>query len=512
MLFNSYTFIFLFLPVVWGVYRALRGRSNNSGILVLTLASLFFYGYWDIRFVPLLLLSVAVNYAISLQMHNTASSGRQRFWLLAGIMFNLGLLGFFKYTNFFSQVVESVTGTALINFQIVLPIGISFFTFQQITHLVDVRSGNAPRYSPLHYALFVSFFPQLIAGPIVHHSEMMPQFERTRRPTWTFVAAGLSLFIAGLFKKLVLADNVAPYAAAVFAAADAGQDVSFAESWAALTAFSVQIYFDFSGYCDMAVGLGLMFGIRLPINFDSPYRSRSVIEFWQRWHITLGRFLRTYIFLPVGGSSGGELKTLRNMMMVFLISGLWHGAGWGFVLWGAVMGVFVSWNFLTARLRTRMGLNGRAWLPLPVAIFFTFLTITLSWALFRAVTVAGGGTMIAAALGLHGLTLPASFEPYFGGFVDVIHAVGFRFAGPGHVPIGEWARVGVPMTVVGLFIIWTMPNTNRLFLSQAPMRGDPPAFRLSWRPNAAALTLTAATFTAALIFASTISEFLYFHF
>ncbi len=513
MLFNSYIFIFLFLPAIWALYWLLRPLSQNAGLAVLTLASLFFYGYWDWRFLPLLMGSILINFLIGQRLHRSAlPDARRRAWLALGIVFDLGLLGFFKYMNFFSEVSAQLFDAPLLSFRILLPIGISFFTFQQITYLVDACRGKADRYSLLHYALFVSFFPQLIAGPIVHHSEMMPQFRKIPRPDWFAAAAGLSLFIAGLFKKLVLADNIAPVASAVFAAADAGQPVSFAESWGAVTAFSFQMYFDFSGYSDMAIGLALMFGIRLPLNFNSPYKALTISEYWQRWNMTLGRFLREYLYLPLGGSRGGDLITMRNMMIVMFVSGFWHGAGWGFILWGILNGFWLWCNFLSARFHAAIGMPGQSLIPRPVARLMMFAAVTFGWAFFKPETLGGIQTMAGTLLGMGGLTLPATFEPLLGQLAGAVSTLGFDFAGPNHVGLGDWALRALPLLGLSSVIVWALPNTNQIFLSADRGFDTGPAARLAWSPGRMGFAAVSGTFVLALLFASSISEFLYFQF
>jgi D-alanyl-lipoteichoic acid acyltransferase DltB (MBOAT superfamily) len=511
MLFNSYVFICLFLPIVWSLFWILRGINLSLGLLVLTLASLFFYGYWDIRFLPLLVLSIALNYWIGQQLRQKTKA--KKLWLTFGILFNLGLLGFFKYMNFFSEIVDTVTGFPLLSFQILLPIGISFFTFQQITYLVDVFRGHAPKYNILHYALFVSFFPQLIAGPIVHHSEMIPQFKNVHRPEMSDVAIGLSIFIAGLFKKLVLADNIAPFASAVFAAADSGQSVSFIEAWAGLLAFTFQLYFDFSGYCDMAIGLGLMFGIRLPLNFNSPYKAKNVTEFWRRWHITLGRFLREYVYFPIGGSRGNDLFILRNLFIIMLVSGVWHGAGWGFLIWGALHGFLLCINSLGERFQSVIGMaENRTILPSFVAQAMMFFSVSVCWLFFRATTFEGMGTMFGSIFGWHGLTIPLTFEASLGPVAETLKQLGFVFEGRNHVGLGDWATTGAPLIVASFFLVWMAPNTNQIFLSQAGGYNISPQPKIVWSPTILCFCIVAIMFVFSLIFASSISEFLYFQF
>ncbi len=263
--------------------------------------------------------------------------------LVVGIAFNLGTLGYFKYFNFFVETANVVFNAGFNFDEIILPLAISFFTFQQITFLVDAYRGKACDYNFLHYALFVTFFPQLIAGPIVHHAEMMPQFlkRKTGGLSNASIAVGGSIFLLGLFKKVVLADNVAAYATPVFAAASAGQELTLIESWGGVLAYTFQLYFDFSGYSDMAIGLARMFGIVLPLNFNSPYKAASIIDFWRRWHMTLSRFLRDYVYFPLGGSLRGRMKRHINLMITMLLGGLWHGAGWTFVVWGGLHGIYL---------------------------------------------------------------------------------------------------------------------------------------------------------------------------
>jgi D-alanyl-lipoteichoic acid acyltransferase DltB (MBOAT superfamily) len=513
MIFSSFSFLFLFLPLVWAIYWSFRARSGEAGFAVLTAASLFFYGYWDIRFVPLLLFSIVVNFALGRLLHDRLETGNTKTVLALGVFFNLGLLAFFKYANFFSDTVEYLTGTDPISIQILLPIGISFFTFQQITYLVDASRGTVPRYSLLHYMLFVSFFPQLIAGPIVHHSEMMPQFLKAQRKDWTMIAVGIAILTAGLFKKLVLADNLSPYTIAIFGAVDGGLDVGIFEVWGALVAFSFQLYFDFSGYCDMAIGLGLMFGIRLPINFNSPYKAMTIAGYWRRWNMTLGRFLQRYLYIPLGGGGHGETARLRNLMIVMTVSGVWHGAGLGFILWGALNGFWLWCNYASARFHKAIGREGQSVIPKKVAVAMMFLAVTLGWTLFRPRTVDGMKVMWNTALGFNGVALPEIFAAYFGDTAEYFRAIGVQFSGPAHVSIGAWSLEVLPLMLISAFIIWVLPNTNQLFLSLIPdYETDPARIKVTWRPTWIGYAATATTFMLAMLFAGTISEFLYFQF
>ena len=346
MLFNSYTFIFAFLPITLLVFYRIGGRGHHRvaiGWLVAT--SLFFYGWWAPRYVWLIVTSVLVNYALGVVLATRAASqdGPRKRLLAVGVSANLGLLAYFKYANFFVDNVRHLFHIDVEIGQIVLPLAISFFTFQQIAYLVDAHRRLTREYNFLHYCLFVTFFPQLIAGPIVHHGEMLPQFgkETTYRLNRTNLEVGVTFFLMGLFKKVVIADGIARYGTPVFDAAQAGLTIDFWQAWAGALAYTFQIYFDFSGYSDMAIGIARMFGIKLPLNFHSPYKATSVIEFWRRWHMTLSRFLRDYLYIPLGGNRKGPGRRHANLMVTMLLGGLWHGAGWTFMYWGGLHGLYL---------------------------------------------------------------------------------------------------------------------------------------------------------------------------
>src|SRR5467141_4934238 len=378
MLFSSYTFLFQFLPATVLAFAAARRHSPRAGIMVLVGASLFFYGAWRPVYLLLFAASVAINFGLGLRMEDPL---RRRAIGTFGVALNLALLCYFKYTNFIFDSVNTLTGAPLPFVNIVLPLGISFFTFQQIAYLVDVMRGPKVQRDIFSYTLFVSFFPHLIACPLVHHAEMIPQFKRGRTGRSSVLAArGLAIFAAGLFKKVVIADNLAQFVSPVFAHLDAGGGITTSWAWLATLAYSLQIYFDFSGYSDMAIGLALLFGIRLPVNFRSPYRAISIIEFWRRWHITLSRFLRDYLYIPLGGNRLGSRRRYVNLLVTMLLGGLWHGAAWTFVIWGAVHGcglvVNHAWNKIADAYRLR--------LPNPIARALTLFFVTLAWVPFRA--------------------------------------------------------------------------------------------------------------------------------
>lgn len=416
MLFHSQEFLLIFLPVVLAGYYLLAAHRRLRQWLVIA-ASLVFYGYWDVRLVPLLVASVTVNWLFAF-----AFAGGARRWLVpVGVGLNLLVLGVFKYADFFGATLAALGGVTHDPWNIVLPLGISFFTFQQISYLVDLRRGTAPGYGFRDYAMFVCFFPQLIAGPIVRHNELIHQFGLSpwREGVYERLSRGLALLVIGVFKKAVIADNMAASADPLFAAAAAGQALGFAKAWTATTAFGLQIYFDFSAYSDMAVGLGLMFGFALPLNFNAPYRATSIREFWRRWHMTLSRFLRDYLYIPLGGNRHGLPREVAALLVTMLLGGLWHGAAWTFVAWGGVHGLAVAANHLWRRAGGRMP-AAPAWLLTLAVTFF-------AWTLFRSESFAAAGDMVAAMVGGNGwdLALDGVHKPWI-----IPLAAGLSLLGP----------------------------------------------------------------------------------
>jgi alginate O-acetyltransferase complex protein AlgI len=385
MLFSSWRFILVFLPITFLVYFWLNHRRLvSAGKVWLVLASLYFYAHWEIKYLPLLLGSILFNYLIGSYLSANQEDGlikpshlklNRKAILIVGILANLFLLSYFKYMDFFVSNANDVLGTSFPKFYIILPLAISFFTFTQIVYLVDSFRRETGKYNLLNYSLFVTFFPHLIAGPIVHHGQIMPQFESrwTLVPRYTNILKGLFIFSIGLFKKVVIADSFAIWVAEGF---DGGQTLSFFAAWACSLSYTFQLYFDFSGYCDMAVGISLLFNIWLPINFNSPYKALDIQDFWRRWHITLSNFLRDYLYIPLGGSRNGELHTYINLLITFILGGLWHGATWMFVVWGALHGIaIVAHRFW----RTH------GW-PLPrwISWALTFFFVNFAWIFFRA--------------------------------------------------------------------------------------------------------------------------------
>jgi alginate O-acetyltransferase complex protein AlgI len=407
MIFSSWQFILLFLPITLIVYFWLNSRRLiTGGKIWLVATSLFFYAYWDIQYLPLILGSVVFNYALGTGLAqsykgNTKSAlnSNRKITLTIGIFANLALLAYFKYTDFFLENLNYIAGTEYSLPHILLPLAISFFTFTQIVYLVDSYRGETAQYDLLNYSLFVTFFPHLIAGPIVQHRQIMPQF--LSRWTWAVrysnIVKGLFIFSIGLFKKVVIADSFAVWATAGF---DGSHELGFYEAWATSLSYTFQLYFDFSGYCDMAIGASLLFNIWLPINFNSPYKALSIQDFWRRWHITLSHFLRDYLYIPFGGNRNGELRTYINLFATFLLGGLWHGATWMFVIWGALHGAALMLH----RLWSKIGK------PLPTAFawFITFMFINVTWVFFRANTLNDATRVLTGMFDLSKLTVQDS--------------------------------------------------------------------------------------------------------
>ena len=382
MLFNSYEFIFLFLPITLIIYFTLnRYGKNNIAKGWLVVASLYFYSYFHLSYLYLILSSIIVNYFIGNKLNHKSLTGKERkIWMIIGVAFNLGLLGYFKYYDFFVENINIVLKTNFTLLHILLPLGISFFTFQQLSFIIDSYNEESMKYDFLSYCLFVTFFPQLIAGPIVLPNEMLPQFEDKRNKLINYenMNRGLYMFSIGLAKKVIIADTIANFANAGF---DQMETLNIIEAWMTSISYTLQLYFDFSGYCDMAMGIALMFNIVLPLNFNSPYKSTNIQEFWKRWHMTLGRFMTNYLYIPLGGNRVGEKKTLRNLFIVFMASGIWHGAGWNFVIWGCLHGICI--------LIHRVWKNSGRKMNKLLGWFITINLVNIFWVFFRAETLNG---------------------------------------------------------------------------------------------------------------------------
>lgn len=484
MLFNSIGFVFYALPIFLTGYFLLGHYSTRSAALIwLVIVSLIFYASWDPGALFLLVGSTLLNFAIGrLMLRRPRPDSRRLLLLLTGLAANIGVLCYFKYANFIVDNLNALGDTDFAVPTIILPLAISFFTFQKIAYLVDVFRGDVKEHSFLEFCLFVTFFPQLIAGPIVHHSEMMPQFAKSAAMHLnpTHVAVGLTMFGIGLVKKVVFADTLATVSEPVFSAAAVtpAWPLTFFEAWGGVLAFAYQIYFDFSAYSDMALGIALMLNVRLPINFSSPYKATSIIELWRRWHMTLTRFLTDYVYSPLSlymmrlamRRRAGKWVTFALAVAIpvnitFLVSGIWHGAGWNFVLFGVVTGVAMTINFAWRRAR----------LPAPPRIagwLLTMFAFLVSIAFFRSESLDAAGVMLRGMFGLNGFALPADTRDYLGGLGDLLARAGWRFD---DIVLAYLKLPGQALWLALLtFAVLLLPNTQDLLRPFRPALDDRP--------------------------------------
>lgn len=508
MLFNSYIFICAFLPLTLLLFHGMRRAGFERGsVLVLTVMSLVFYGWWNPKYLLLLVPLMLANFAIATRI--VPCDGRQshgaKALLIFGLIGNLAALGYFKYANFFVDNLNSLFGFHLFLAKIILPIGISFFIFQKIAFLVDTYLGKVSRLNLLDYSLFVTFFPQLIAGPIVHHSEVMPQLHKTGPVPADYFALGITIFAIGLAKKILLADNVAFYASPQFAAVAGGAKLDPLAAWSAAFAYTAQLYFDFSGYSDMAIGSALLFGIRLPINFASPYKSVNIIEFWRRWHITLSRFLRDYLYIPLGGSRSGKVRRFLNLLITMLLGGLWHGAGWTFFTWGALHGAYLAINHAWQILRKKTGLDTE-WTRFGQLLsrVITFFAVVIAWVFFRSENLGSGLEMLRAMAFGNGVAVPASLS----GLLPKLPL--------SSSPVDS--GIAMLVSVILLAIAWFAPNTQQLTAYMGPTgaysaeNSNEAEGSFRWSPSRRWAVAVGCLLGSTLMFMSKVSEFIYFRF
>ena len=466
MLFSSWNFMVYFLPVTLAVFYLIPARCHVLRKLWLIGASLFFYGYWKVDYIPLLLFSILANYAVAEGIIRSATAARAI--LITGVSLNLLLLGYFKYTNFAVHFLSHIVQRDLGHFDIVLPLAISFFTFTQISYLVDVYRDRSAHYSFLDYTLFVVLFPHLIAGPIVRHWEIIPQFiNRDLKASKENFGVGLTLFLFGLFKKYI-ADSAALYADYVYDGALNNSPLSTFDAWIGTTAFALQIYFDFSSYSDMAIGLARMFGVKFPCNFDSPYRATSIIVFWERWHRTLTRFLREYVYFSLGGNRKGHLRQVLNIMATMLLSGLWHGAGWTYVIWGALHGTFLVINHQWRIFVKQMKWTLDHWTYRVASLLLTFFMVSFAWALFRATNIHVAATMLTNLLALHGPSLPDQLFAHSSFRDKFLTSLGVHFINTQGLQIKHYENAFGTISLL-LFICWALPNTQQLLSRYDPV-------------------------------------------
>ncbi|QDF29531.1 MBOAT family O-acyltransferase [Halarcobacter anaerophilus] len=487
MLFNSYEFIFAFLPIVFFVYFYLLNKRlivGAKGFLVFS--SLFFYSWWNIVYLPLILSSMLFNYVIGNSLNNSEEkikSFPRKSILIFGIVANLSLLGYFKYADFFIENVNLALDSSISLLHLALPLAISFFSFQQIAYLVDSYRKETKEYDFLNYALFVTFFPQLIAGPIVHHKEMMPQFASKWNLVKNYknIALGLFIFSIGLFKKVVIADTFAVWATNGF---DTALTLNFFEAWATSLSYTFQLYFDFSGYTDMAIGAALLFNIKLPINFNSPYKALDIQDFWRRWHITLSRFLRDYIYIPLGGNRKGSFRTYSNLMITFLLGGLWHGAGWTFVFWGFLHGIALC----THRVWKYLGFT----LPKVIAWIVTFNFVNIAWVFFRAKEWDDAIKVLKGMFGFSTIVIDSKFEKnlaFLEEYGIVFGRVTYDITGGSEVL--NWI-------IIGFLLILCFKNSNER--------------KSIFKTDIKYLVFVVFLFVYSIFKINTFSEFLYFNF
>ena len=487
MLFNSYIFIFGFLPATLTIFFQLhRFRLSRMAVVSLTIASLFFYGYWNLNYLFLLIFSIISNYYIGEYIKNLNNKNKSKKLIsILGILYNLIIISYFKYINFFVTSWNQFFLSEWDKFSIILPLGISFYTFTQIAYLVDIYQGKVrdEDYSLLTFTLFISFFPQLIAGPILRHNEIIPQFSRLKNFTLSYknLILGLFLFILGLAKKVLIADKLALWVSPIF---DNSNMMTFIESWAGALGYTFQLYFDFSGYSDMAIGLGLMFNLTLPINFNSPYKSISIIEFWRRWHITLSNFLRDYLYIPLGGNRLGETRRYLNLLITMLLGGLWHGAGWTFVLWGGMQGIYLSINHVWNKLNIS--------LPKLFCWMTTFIATVFSWVLFRSSSLENAITFWKTMLGVNGIYLTEKYSVYF----PWLSNLGIQFQE--NFPYLDAPFTKINYILILLFCICFFPNSQEIMGY--------------FKPNIVWLTMGVILTCYCLLSLNQVSEFIYFQF
>lgn len=413
MLFNSYIFI-LFLIIVFSVFFLLKDKKIKNVSLQkiwLFIASIVFYSYGNIEGLPILALSIIFNYYMGNKIR-VIEGAKKKIIFVFSIVVNLVMLAFFKYTTFLFNSINDIAGTDFNFINIILPLGISFYTFMQLAYIIDVYKGYKEKYSILDYSLFVMIFPSVTSGPITDHKEMIPQFSKKSQLNFKNIAIGLSLFVIGLLKKVLIVDNIAPWVNDVFANTET---ITCLEAWIGALGYTLELFFDFSGYSDMAIGIGTMFNLDFPTNFNSPYQANSIIEFWRRWHISLSTWIKNYIYIPLGGNRKGEIKKYRNLLITMILCGIWHGAGWNFVFWGALHGVYQIINNLWKKTKIE--------LPKVIGRCLTFFSVMVGWIFFRATTFKDGINVFTKLFDFTNITLNISSVNHLG----FLKNLGFKF-------------------------------------------------------------------------------------
>ena len=497
MLFNSYIFILIFIPLCLLGYFILNSFKQYLPAQCFLLGmSLWFYGYFNYKYLAIIIVSIFANYGLYYYIGKFKNTQKAKIFMILGVVFNLAILGFFKYTDFFIDTVNHVFKSNIPLLHILLPLGISFFTFQQISFIIDTYKGEVEKYNFIHYASFVAFFPQLIAGPIVTHDELIGQFrdEFKKKIDFDNLTRGIFMFTIGLSKKVLIADVFGSIVSYGYVAPERLTTIS---AWIVILSYTFQIYFDFSGYCDMAIGLAKMFNIDIPLNFNSPYKSVTITEFWDRWHMTLTRFFTRYVYIPLGGNRKGKVRTYINVFIVFLLSGFWHGAGWTFILWGVMHGIFV--------IVTRMikDIIGEKKLPKAVKIigsafswFITFIFVNLSWVFFRAESISNALFVLKKAFTFNVGSAGLQVDPIIHGafktpeFAEFLALTDLDAIFPN---ILTWGFL-----IVSFVIVAFLPNSKKLMDN--------------FKPNVLTLIFTIFLFVWSFLSISGVSTFLYFNF
>ena len=487
MLFNSFQFILLFLPITLFIFHTTARVNLRAAFITLTLSSLIFYSFDSTYHAMLLAASIALNFALGemIRARRDNDNTVKNILFLIALCINILLIAYFKYTNFIIGNINALCNTHIASPNVELPPGISFYTFVQIAYIVDAYKGKIKSGTLAGYSLFVSFFPHLIAGPIIHINDMMPQFYnyKVSSKIKTYIAAGISIFTIGLTKKVLVADLLAKKANQAYALIETGHTLSTLDAWVGSLSYTLQIYYDFSGYSDMAIGLAYMFGIKFPLNFNSPYKATSIIDFWRRWHITLSQFLRDYVYIPLGGNKTGTMGRYRNLMLTMLLGGLWHGAGWNFVLWGGIHG-----TLLVCAHIFRMVMNSRQtrhpyWMPL-ITLPLTFLCVHMAWIPFRAEDLQAAYSMTLALFTNNGTTT-------------------------------EFTPVTLRIVLIILLATLTLPNTQQFFsteLKDISNTTSHKGFLPTWSPSTPYAMIFGALLTVCFFFLLSPSTFIYFRF
>jgi alginate O-acetyltransferase complex protein AlgI len=515
MLFNSHIFVFVFLPITVAGFLLIRQVGfATAAVLWLLAASSIFYAWWNPAYLWLIYLVMLANYLVGRLLAEAPwTEAARKALFIFGIAGNLAVLGWYKYANFFADNFAALTGSSTTLARITLPLAISFFIFQKIAFLVDTYRRETRAKDLLRYSLFVIFFPQLIAGPIVRYQEVAPQFDRSavlgaRRRLGEDLALGITIFGIGLFKKVMIADGIAQFATPIFNAAAAGTRLDLVEAWIGATAYGFQLYFDFSGYSEMAVGLARMVGIKLPVNFWSPYKATSVVDFWRRWHITLSRFLRDYLYIPLGGNRRGKARQYFNLLLTMGLGGLWHGASWNFLIWGTLHGAYLGTNHLWRALGFSP-LGALWWRRL-----LTFAAVSVAWVFFRAADLGTAGAMLKSMAGVNGISVPKRLAPMATAFPGVLRFDGFL---PNDLTAYAARPFVVPVLLLLLLGCWYLPNTFELTSRYRPAimiyGGSRGASPCPWRPAPVWAVLAGLLIASAVLgMGDGVSEFLYFQF